>query len=454
VQVEKVGPATHNIGTPFTYEIIVRNPGAAALAGVRVEERMPGTVRVLGAEPLAEIQGDTLRWNLGTLEPQGERRIQVQVESSSEGDFEPQTLATFSAAAMLRTRLTKPGLNVTKSGPQMVQVGDKVPFTLQVSNPGSGPVNNVVLHDDMPRGLQHPAGEKIEADVGTLAAGQSKTVQLEATAMQPGKFINTVTATAAGGLQSSAQSEVTVIQGALQVRKTGPTQSLLQREVEHWLEVSNPATVPATNVQLIDVLPQGLDFISASAGGVFDPQTRTCTWNIGTLAPGQGAAVTIKSLARSAGEWVNQAYARADRGLEARAEQPVNVEGVPALMLEVVDLDDPVEVGNETTYEIRVVNQGNRPCHNVRISSVVPLGLTPLKGEGPAQAKIQGQQVIFDPAPKLAAKSDFIYRVRVKGKQKGDWRFAAQMTCDQLQKPVYEEESTQVYSDFGTPAPR
>jgi uncharacterized repeat protein (TIGR01451 family) len=37
-----------------------------------------------------------------------------------------------------------------------------------------------------------------------------------------------------------------------------------------------------------------------------------------------------------------------------------------------VDLDDPVEVGRETVYEIRVVNRGNAACINVQIVATVP----------------------------------------------------------------------------------
>jgi hypothetical protein len=47
--------------------------------------------------------------------------------------------------------------------------------------------------------------------------------------------------------------------------------------------------------------------------------------------------------------------------------------------------------------------------------------------------------------------------VKVRGVLKGDWRFTAQMTCDQLQRPVTEQESTQVYGDanegLSSPAP-
>src|SRR5262249_17531549 len=66
---------------------------------------------------------------------------------------------------------------------------------------------------------------------------------------------------------------------------------------------------------------------------------------------------------------------------------------------------------------------------------------------GPSANHVEGQKVSFDPVPKLASRADALYRVRVKAVKKGDWRFKAYLTCDQLERPVYEEESTLIYDD-------
>jgi uncharacterized repeat protein (TIGR01451 family) len=257
--------------------------------------------------------------------------------------------------------------------------------------------------------------------------------------------VNSVVATADSGLQATAQATVQVIEGALLLRKTGPQQTVLHREFDHRLEVVNPGQAPATGVRLIDTLPEGLEFVSASDGGTYTAMSRTVEWSIGTVAPGQSRAVTLHLHPRTGGDLLNQAVARADRGLEAKAGAAIHVEGIPALLLEVVDLDDPVEVGAETTYEIRVLNQGTGTCTNVQIQATVPDGMDAIGSEGPSAHRQQGKQIVFAPVPKLAARADALYRVKVRARKEGDWRFKVHMTCDQLQRPVYEEESTNVY---------
>jgi uncharacterized repeat protein (TIGR01451 family) len=135
------------------------------------------------------------------------------------------------------------------------------------------------------------------------------------------------------------------------------------------------------------------------------------------------------------------------RGLEAKVDTVVVAEGVAAVRFEVVGLENPVGVGKEVTYEIRVMNQGTGPCSNVQLAAALAegteyVGATTGPGATGAAVKPQGQQLIFDPIPSLGVKGETVYRVRVKGNVAGDLRFRVQLSCDQLKTPVVKEEST------------
>lgn len=444
---EKLGPASLNVGLPLQYEIVAHNNTAAAVYNVRVEDEIPNNSRLLRVEPTPDIKGTRLGWNVGTMEPGTERRFRVEVQPAGEGELYSCATITYAASNCLRTVITQPRLTLTKTGPETVQLGDQAVFQLLMTNTGTGPATNVVLHDRLPPGLQHPSGGNIDADIGTLAPGESKQVTLPTTAAQVGRHVNEATVTADNTPPASAQAVVQVTQSALVLRKTGPQSRFLNREAEFDLEVSNPGSAPATNVRVLDRLPEGLEFISASDGGTYDATTRTITWPIGTLEPGQRRGLELKVYGSRAGDYLNRAVAQADRGLEVYADAPLRIEGVPALMLEVVDLDDPAEVGSEAIYEIRVVNQGSSTTTNLQIIATVPDGMEPREGAGPTPYRIQGQQLVFEPIDKLTARADVLYRVKVFCKQPGDWRFKVQMSSDQLRVPVYEEESTRVYRD-------
>jgi uncharacterized repeat protein (TIGR01451 family) len=135
----------------------------------------------------------------------------------------------------------------------------------------------------------------------------------------------------------------------------------------------------------------------------------------------------------------------AGRILEAKGETAIKAEGVAAVRFEVKDLEDPVEVGKEAVYEIRVMNQGTGACTNVQLMAALPEGTTFSGSNGPTNVKAQGQTLVFDPIATLPVKGETVYTVRVKGNLAGDQRLRVQLTCDQVRTPVVKEESTSFY---------
>jgi uncharacterized repeat protein (TIGR01451 family) len=452
---EKIGPSAGSVGRPFSYELVVANAGPTPVEGVRVVDELPDHAQCLRTEPAAEAHGRRLEWDLGRLEAGAERRLRVEVRPGRAGKFQDLASAACSIGPAAGADVRPPQLALTLNGPAQAPLGAAVAFHLQVTNNGTGPATHVVVHDRLPRGLKHAQGSDVRAELGTLAPGESKALTLETTAVAGGRQVNEAVATADDGLEAPASAPVQVGTPVLAVRLTGPKETALAGELEQRLEVVNTGTAPATGVRLANVLPEGLEFLAAGDGGAYTAGTRQVDWAIGTLAPGPGRAVTVRVVARKPGDWLNQAVAQADWGLEARAGAPVHVEGVPALALQVKDQDNPIEIGAETTYDLRVLNQGTAACSQLQLEAVVPDGLTLVGAEPPAH-RVMGQRVLFDPVAALAAHADSAFRVKVRAKAAGDWRFKAYLSCEQLQRPVCQEKSTQVYDggdDGPAPAP-
>ncbi|MCH8199838.1 MAG: hypothetical protein IIA54_07215 [Chloroflexi bacterium] len=123
------------------------------------------------------------------------------------------------------------------------------------------------------------------------------------------------------------------------------------------------------------------------------------------------------------------------------------MEGIAAILLEVVDVDDPVEVGAETFYEILVINQGTAFAKSVQITAKVPEGMSIIGSQGPSRGVIVGQTIRFAVLPKLAPRADAIYRVKVRASQPGDFRIQVEATAETFKVPITELESTKVYRD-------
>jgi uncharacterized repeat protein (TIGR01451 family) len=251
--------------------------------------------------------------------------------------------------------------------------------------------------------------------------------------------------TADGGLIDRAQHNLVVQEAKLAVHETGPTMRYIGRPATWEIAVTNPGEVPLNNVVLHDQLSPELSFVSATSGGKVD--NGQVVWDLGVLQPRETKTVMVttkcdKMTPRAA----SLVTATAEPGQEAHDEAALEIRGLPAFRLEVVDLEDPVEVGAKTTYKIDVTNQGSLAGNQVAIVATVPPEMKLLSASGPTAYRIEGDRVIFAPLDALAPRQAVSYSVEVQALKSGDVRFLAELTSATLSAPVKEEESTRIYA--------
>jgi hypothetical protein len=125
----------------------------------------------------------------------------------------------------------------------------------------------------------------------------------------------------------------------------------------------------------------------------------------------------------------------------------VEVEGLAALLFEVGDSEDPIEVDGITEYVVRVGNQGTKAATGVRVTATLLGDLEPVDAKGPAAHRIENLSILFEPLANLAPAQESVYRIRVRGRREGDQRVQVQVTSDDSQSPITKEEVTRVYAD-------
>jgi uncharacterized repeat protein (TIGR01451 family) len=448
VSVEWIGPPTAKVGRPAEYTVAIRNVCNVPVQQVMVRVRIPGGMTVSATEPKPTAsENNVLMWELGTMLPRTEKNLQMKLMAEGKGTMGCQAWVTFTGSTANRIKVIEPKLILKAQGPDKVLVGDGATFILTVTNPGDGPAEQVKLHAALSEGLKHPKGNKVDFDLGNLNAGESRSVQVICAADQGGAQICDALAEAEEGLKSQDKATVNVIMPRLDLEVAGPKLRYLDRKAVYVLKVTNPGDAPATNVTVNDIVPAGFKFSGASDGGRHDFSTRTVTWFVGEVGPTQSKEVKMECVAINPGEFKFLGSAQAARGLKVEKEHITRVEGLSAIMLEVVDTEDPIEVGAETSYEIRVTNTGSKTETNLKLVCTIPDEMQFKTAQGPARFHEQGKDVIFDELPRLAPRADAIYRITVKGITPGDVRFKAQITSTNLTKPVLEMESTRIYED-------
>ena len=447
VKIEWKPTSEINVGQESGCELVLTNNGDCDAHGVGIKVTFPSTVRLLETKPEPDHAVDHLFWQFEKLAIGESQTIQVRFIPSQQGSMPATAQVQFSGASQGNFIVREPLLSMKIEGPQEVMLGDPASHSVTISNPGNGIAKNVKLEALIPAGLEHPRGERLVMQVGSLNPGEARSIRLALAAIGGGLQEVRVEATADGGLRQGAIASVNVVAPSLAATISGPGLRYVGRQATYTLGVRNDGMIATSNVRLMHKVPEGFEFVSASRGASYDETTRILSWFVGKLNAKSAAEMNVELIAREAGDFVHYIRATSEHGSMTDNELMTRVEGTPSLVLEIVDLDDPVEVGTETAYEVRVTNEGTAKAQNVGISCELPSGVQFLKASGASPHATDQNVVVFKPLDQIAPGKTITYRIHVIGQVDANLRFRARMSSASSPEPLTFEELTRFYGD-------
>jgi len=446
--VQRVAPVQTRSGQPFAYEIHVTNITRGTLQNVVVSEESISNMSGVTSTPTASKGAVGLaEWNLGDLDP---CETQVIRANATAGRTSPATEclgASFNNSLCSATQIVDPALALTKTATPEAMACDTINITYEVRNTGTGAAEGVRLHDTFASGLTTTDGKTaIDMDLGSIAAGQSKSVTVQAKASKAGRFESAATANASGGLSAESTRAATVIrQPALAVSVKCPDQVFVGREVTYEITVRNTGDGASANTMLSAGLPAGAQFVRASDGG--NASSGGASWSLGTLAANANKTVTV--VARPSTMGANRATASV-QGTCAPAVSgncETQMVGIPALLLDGVDSPDPIQVGETTTYTLVITNQGSAPLTGVKLVCTMDEDGTAefVSAGGAGVGTARGRTITFTPIPRLEPKAKATYSVVVRAAKEGQSSLRAEASSNEITDPLIKAETTNFY---------
>jgi uncharacterized repeat protein (TIGR01451 family) len=438
VRLLKQMPAELTLGQEFQQQLqVIANEN---VADVIVRDVVPEGAVLVRSEPAAQVSGRDLTWKFAELDAGQTQNIKVWLRPEREGRIGSCATVFALSRACAYGVVGKPGLALTKTGPATATLGQDISYTLAVSNPGSAIARGVVVTDKIPEGLTHSSGQKeLTFNIGDLAPGQSRTQTVLLKAAKRGRQCNTATATASNATTANAEACTTILVPGVELLKVGTKEQFLGKAADYTITVSNTGDTKLTNLVITDTAPAATRIVTAAGATVAG---NVATWRLSELAAGEKKSFTLTLTSATAGSHCNTAVVTSAEGQGARAEACTLWRGVGAILVEVVDDPDPILIGNQTTYTVRITNQGSADLVNINTSAAFPESIAPVATQ---QGTINGQNVKFQTIPRLAPKGVAEFRLTARGVSVGDTRVKFTFTEDSLSSPVVEEESTRVF---------
>jgi uncharacterized repeat protein (TIGR01451 family) len=446
--IEKHYPSVVRLGEPYKYIIKVTNLSDLSVPNVGISEQIPDGFKVSRSSPEGEMSSGKIKWDLGTFDPRETKAITIEGEASDNKQLPCCTAASYDPPTLcVSTDVREPSIKVDLTATPNATLCEEIALKFTVTNTGDSAVNNVIVKSQLPNGVTDMGGRNSVAfNVGALDKGASRQVAATVRASKAGDYSFSASAVADGGdisANSSTQSSNVVKPSVSVSASAGRDKQFVGREISYDFKVTNTGDTPAKNTVLEGTLPASARFVSATNGGQY--VGGKVRWNVGNLNADESKTVSVNATAVGAGEAKAQASVGAYCADVATAMASTEIVGIPAVLLEVVDVEDPIEIGQSETYVITVTNQGTAPDTNIKIVAEFEDGIQYVSSSGATTGSLSGNEITFSPLKSLAPKANASWNVVVKGQEANDFRFRVTLTSDQLTRKVEETESTHVY---------
>lgn len=490
--VSMTGPASANVGELLTYKIDVSNPGDLPADEVAVELDILGSMEFVDSTQPTENLGNKLVWRLGQLGARLQTSFQVRFRSQKQGSVT--NCCRASAAGGLKangcatTTVGLASIDVCVTGPEQATVGEEAYFEITITNLGKTAATELLISDRLDPGLElkEDRGHRIiKNKLGDLAPGESTWIGVTLVVTAPGRLSQTIEVSGPTVATASAQTFLTAVAAPadvtaplatgelpgltpnaplpLQLKISGPEKRAVGEKARFTIELTNSGATTLYGLKVINDFDQSL-WPELATGG-HHVEDNSMIWTVEELEAGrtkileihyQCDAASPKAVCRATVELSDGRRVVDETSLEITVAPtvenplPTMPEIEPPtddLDISVIGLRNPVRVGNNLTYEIRVTNNGTVPYRQLSLTATVPEGMTPdpLGISPPKLFKKDGQTIRFSPIDELQAGKTYTYRVPVRTSRVGNYQFRVELTSPMLSRPLTKEAKTEVF---------
>ncbi|WP_223710991.1 PKD domain-containing protein [Flavobacterium potami] len=434
-----VNNATPLVGSQVIFEVVVTNNGPQNTSGVEVTDLLPnGYTFSSYSSTKGTYNNVTGKWNIGSILNGDTHALRITAVVNSTGNYQNiaevtastvpdpnsspnngvttendyATVGTAPIGQMADLSLTK---TVNISNPL---IGTAVTFEIIVTNNGPQNSTGVEVTDLLPNGYTYTNFTATKGTynnisgkwvIGSLANGDSQTLQITGVVNPAGNYTNVaeITASSLPDPDSTPNNGMTT-EDDYATATTTPTNAvadlsltkaivgsnfnpLFGSNITFEITVRNDGPQNATGVEVKDLLPSGYAYqvYSSTAGLYFET---TGIWNIGTIPSGSLESLLISATVNRTGDYINIAEvyksnefdpdSTPNNGISGEDDMnsvlinPVSAEADLSITKEVVNNILTPTIGERISFSVTVSNSGPSIATGVTIKDILPSGYT------------------------------------------------------------------------------
>ena len=485
------GPGTVSSGASFSLNLIAGNAGPDEARNISITGTVASSFSVgaviggSGWSCLASGQSVTCTRPSLTLGSSTAATLNLTAPNSAGGpftnsatisaeSFDPSVANNSSSSAVTVTAAVLTRTLIKTDSMDPVPNGTAFEYTLTVTNTGNAAQTNIVIVDNLPSILRYQsfsgsswvcvAPSSLGATVscnfnGALGAGTSSSVRLTVRPEGVGSITNQAQVTSAENSVPTNASQGTVITESATLgfsKFVRATPVALGINAFFDIVVDNSSQSDFSGLVVVDDLPAGLQAVSASgqgwtcttAGSRFD-----CRRSL--LPRLTRSTIVIEARTTTVGTFINRAQLThiSNSTVQTASDSVVVIDarGRADLAIDKSDSIDPVPVGDEFEYRLRVSNLGPDTANEVRVTDTLPASVQLVSATGPGWDCTLGSTVVCQLQTGLTANNSSTVFVRVRAPASGTINNTATVIAAEIDPVSINNTDSETTVVQGTP---
>ena len=384
-------------GESLNYTITVTNTGNISPAPFTITDTLSSGLDIFSSIPEASVSNQVAVWNvdsiaggqtlvfeLGVLVD--ENLLADEVISNTAWLAIPDGFLLASESADVNIGAHSDLLITKMVAEDVSAIGDTVHYSINVYNTGNIPSTATIINDELPEHISFISAShsgsfvdgSVSWNVGEMMPGDSISVSLDvivdATMPANADLTNLASVENAQGVSKEASVHSFANPWIQTISKWAADQEYAFGDtVEFTITIDNTSPDLVNTISVLDTLPEPLEFVSASNGGVFE--NGAVEWTLGTLNAGNvitlNVVTTVGSLLEARPEITNRAWISTSNAGTSWGDHVVSLAAFPELVLEKRSTAT-VQAGDSLVYTFIMSNTGNSMAHDVALTDTLP----------------------------------------------------------------------------------
>jgi uncharacterized repeat protein (TIGR01451 family) len=396
---------TPNVGDPIVYTVTLTNNGPNNATNVQLNDLLPTGVTFAFSTPSqGTYDPATGVWDVGTVANGAMAILQIHgqlvspnpqlnvVDITQSDQFDP-NLGNNTSSALITPQQADLQVSKTVSNPTP-NVGDIITYTIVLANNGPNSATTVTLNDQLPSDVSFVSSTPSVGTydpttgvwtVGTVDPGTPQTLTITAQVISPVTEVNTASVGHSdvfdpNPANNSASAFINPQEADLALFKSVDNATPnVGDTITYTLTLADTGPSAATNVEVTDLLPAGLNFVGATPSqGTYN--STTGVWTVGTVTVATPQTLTIMALVTGPNPETNSADITHSDQFDPNTNNNMGSATITPQQADLavsksVDNATP-NVGDTVTFTINVTDIGPNIATNVSVNDLLPAGLT------------------------------------------------------------------------------